>query len=88
MTASWDHTARIWDADSGAKLEVLRGHLGSVRSAAFSPDGERVVTASSDGTAAIWDCGAACESVPSLLQLAPRLAGILSDSERARYLPE
>ncbi len=55
MTASWDETARIWDADSGAQLAILRGHRGFVKSAAFSPDGERVVTASDDGTARIWD---------------------------------
>jgi WD40 repeat protein len=34
---------------------VLRGHKGSVRTAAFSADGQRVVTASSDGTARVWD---------------------------------
>lgn len=31
------------------------GHTGSVASASFSPDGKRVVTASSDSTARIWD---------------------------------
>ena len=34
---------------------VLRGHRGNVNSAAFSPDGARIVTASSDNTARIWD---------------------------------
>jgi WD40 repeat protein/ABC-type oligopeptide transport system ATPase subunit len=34
---------------------VLRGHTGVVRSAAFSPDGKRVVTASGDSTARLWD---------------------------------
>jgi WD40 repeat protein len=37
---------------------VLRGHDGVVGSAAFSPDGARVVTASLDGTARIWDAAA------------------------------
>ena len=33
----------------------LRGHLDAVKLAAFSPDGRRVVTASTDGTARVWD---------------------------------
>ena len=34
---------------------VLRGHEGPVNSAVFSPDGAKVVTASEDGTARLWD---------------------------------
>jgi WD40 repeat protein len=33
----------------------LEGHGGQVNSAAFSPDGARVVTASADNTARIWN---------------------------------
>src|SRR5208283_2121137 len=55
VTASWDNTARVWDADSGTTLASLQGHNGPVTSAAFSPDGKRVVTASLDKTARVWD---------------------------------
>jgi hypothetical protein len=55
VTASGDKTARIWDAESGKEIAVLKGHTGSVWSAAFSGDGKRVVTASADRTARIWD---------------------------------
>jgi hypothetical protein len=55
VTASFDRTARIWDADSGKEIALLNGHTSVVWSAGFSPDGKRVVTASSDKTARIWD---------------------------------
>jgi hypothetical protein len=35
--------------------EPLKGHRGTVFSAAFSPDGKRIVTGSGDGTARVWD---------------------------------
>jgi WD40 repeat protein len=56
-----DNTARIWDAESGKPLNVLRGHTDTVQMALFSPDGERVLTASWDGTARIWDAQTARE---------------------------
>ena len=55
VTASFDQTARIWDARTGTQLAVLSGHGGIVTSAAYSPDGTRIVTASDDRTARIWD---------------------------------
>lgn len=57
VTASGDHTARVWDARMGIELAVLRGHSAGVNCAAYSPDGARVVTASDDGTARTWDAG-------------------------------
>jgi WD40 repeat protein len=48
-------TGRVWDAATGAALATLSGHEDSVYPAAFSPDGTRIVTASSDNTARVWD---------------------------------
>jgi WD40 repeat protein len=36
-------------------VRVLSGHEGDVRSAAYSPDGRFIVTASADRTARIWE---------------------------------
>jgi WD40 repeat protein len=36
-------------------LAVLKGHEGAVESAAFTPGGSRIVTASGDKTARLWD---------------------------------
>src|SRR5262245_52190740 len=42
VTASWDATARVWDARTGAVLAILSGHKAWVHGAAFSPDCTRV----------------------------------------------
>ena len=44
----------MWRADGSGEPVVLRGHEGVVVSAAFSPDGTRIVTGSWDKTARVW----------------------------------
>src|SRR5262249_34785316 len=61
VTASFDHTARIWDGASAKEIAILSGHDVNVYSAAFSPDGSRIITASYDNTARIWDAASAKE---------------------------
>ena len=58
LTASFDHTARVWNATDGRLLYALKGpegHTNQLRRAAFSPDGTRIVTASEDETAKVWN---------------------------------
>ena len=64
VTASADHTARVWDAKTGQPLGSPLDHISTVTSASFSPDGSRIVTASGDNTARVWDAtvGAPLES--------------------------
>ena len=80
ITASYDGTAKVWDAASGVELLRLSGHGDHVNSAAFSPDGRRIVTASDDKTARIWDASTAQE----LMQLSGHTLGV----ETAEFSPD
>ena len=62
VTASQDHTARIWDARSGLELHQLTGHTEPLTCAEFSPDGgTRDHRPAVDGTAQLWDAGSGRE---------------------------
>jgi WD40 repeat protein len=50
-----DRVARVWDASTGKEVAILKGHQDRVVSAAFSPNGRRIVTASWDRTARVWE---------------------------------
>ena len=45
----------LWNFATGEELFTLSGHKAPVYVADFSPDGRRLVTASNDGTARIWN---------------------------------
>ena len=80
VTASDDHTARLWDAASGHLLATLSGHQSYVEHAAFSPDGTRVVTASKDKTARLWDAASG--------QLLATLSGHQGSVNHAAFSPD
>jgi hypothetical protein len=46
--------AKVWATDAPAESRTLQGHTDEV-SAAFSNDGERIITASDDQTAKVWE---------------------------------
>ncbi len=48
------NTPKVWDIEGNLLLK-LKGHQESIFMAVFSPDGQRIVTASADGTAKVWD---------------------------------
>ncbi len=55
VTASFDKTARVWEAASGRPIGEPLRHADEVLAASFSPDGRWVVTASVDKTARVWE---------------------------------
>jgi WD40 repeat protein/serine/threonine protein kinase/DNA-binding XRE family transcriptional regulator len=55
ITASYDHTARLWDAQTGLEIRRFAGHTDFIYKATFSPNGRYALTSSSDRTARVWD---------------------------------
>ena len=63
VTGSIDHTAKVWEADTGLELITLAGHESWVMSAAWGPDGQRIVTGSIDHTAKVWEADTGLELI-------------------------
>ncbi len=93
-TVPSDNAARVWRADGAGEPVVLRAHLDkkrmlpntgiSVTSAAFSPEGTRVVTESYDNTVRVWRVG--WKEV--LTYLRSKTSACLTVPQRRQYLAE
>lgn len=59
LSGSRDNTAKLWlweeSNPSGTLQHTFEGHLDQIQSVIFSPDGQQILTASSDSSVRIWD---------------------------------
>ena len=82
-TAGDDHTARLWNLQTG-QTRVLAAHGDALRTLAFSPDGNTLVTGSDDRTAIVWDT--VDPSAPQ--QLGLPLTGFDATVHAVRFSPD
>jgi WD40 repeat protein len=92
VTASFDKTAKLWDATSGKAIATMK-HETKVFSARFNVDGSRIVSASGGGAVRVWDgsTGAFIGSIdasslssidpgaPPSMEVGPRFAEVFAD---------
>src|SRR5205085_6815472 len=57
LTPLYDHRIHLIDVSSGRLVRSLKGHIYTIYDLAFSADGERLASASHDGTVRIWNVG-------------------------------
>jgi WD40 repeat protein len=79
VSASDDHTTKVWEVATGSLKTTQEGHQDSVRAAAFSPNGEKLVTGGQDGLTMFWS-----GSTFELVRASPLYAGFISGLE---FLP-
>jgi uncharacterized protein (TIGR03067 family) len=77
-----DRVIRLWDLASGTLVRTLTGHLGSVMSVAFSPEGSQIVSCGldADKTVRLWDTETGKENF--------RLEGHTAGVESVAFTPD
>ena len=60
-TGTEEGEVAVWDAATGERLAVLRGHTDRISGGGFSPDGTLLVTSGEDQTARVWDVASGSE---------------------------
>ncbi|XP_039647729.1 apoptotic protease-activating factor 1 isoform X1 [Perca fluviatilis] len=56
LSWSFDGTVKMWDLESGEKMQDIQAHRGAILSCHVSPDGCLFATTSADKTAKLWQC--------------------------------
>jgi len=66
MAGTVNHSAQVWQTDSGKPLSLAFWQGDAVTSAAFSPSGKILATADQDGVARLWNFAARADDLTEL----------------------
>jgi hypothetical protein len=75
LASAGHQTVHLWETATGKERRVFQGHQGYIRSLVFSSDGTRLISASDDTTALVWDATGASGDE----QLAGRASALWTD---------
>ena len=84
LSASTDHTLRLWDVATGQEIRQFLGHTDRVNSCAFSPDGRFILSSSGtmygpeDTSVRLWDVATGQEIRQFLQTPGPFSGGVFS----------
>lgn len=81
VTGAHDKKVRVWNVITGEMTAAPLAHTDLVHSVAFNRDGDRLVTASWDATAIVWDTS----SLSQIKPLLPPLVGHSKDLNSAKF---
>ena len=82
-SAGGNHTVKLWNLADGSVL-TLGNHTDTVNSIAFSPDGQRLISASDDYTFKLWDV----QGKRHLSTLSHKTNGVQSQIKAVSFSPD
>ncbi len=79
---------RLYEFASGKLVALLKGHVDVVNGLAFSPDGSKLISGSSDSTAILWDAGIRAGARAAEPKLLHRLEGHTAEIYAVGFSPD